>query len=128
MKAAAAEQSGDSATLFRIVRELGPKKPRPLNICKLEDGSNATTPLQSAERWVRFFASKTGGDIQDKNDLFNNYVISCETKKQQAEPFHLEPRCIPSLVTVEKTLKAGKSGRGHDEYALCVEIFESSPN
>ena len=126
-RAATAEQAGDTATLYRIVRELSPKKPRPLNMCKLEDGSNAATPVQSAERWERFFASKTGGVIQNKDDLFNSYVISCGVKKQQASPTHLQLQCIPSLCTVEKTLKAGKSGKGHDEYAMCAEIFKSSP-
>ena len=88
-RAASAEQAGDTATLFRIVRDLSPKKPKLLNMCKLEDGSNAATPLQNAERWERFFASNTGGLIQHKDVLFNNYVISCNAKKQQAEPTHL---------------------------------------
>ena len=91
-------------------------------MCKLEDGDTATTPFQSAQRWERFFASKTGGEIIDKNYLFENYVINCKTKKQ-AEPHHLELQCMPSLCTVDKVMKSGKSGRGHDEYALCAEIF-----
>ena len=43
-RAAEADNNGDLGTLHRIVKELTPKKPRPLNLCRLENGENPTAP------------------------------------------------------------------------------------
>ena len=47
-------------------------------------------------------------------------------EKQIEGPILHELKYIPTVLGIEKTMRAGTQGRGHDDYAVCVELFKAA--
>ena len=81
-KAAIADESNDSATLFSVSKCVAPKPPPPLKTVLLKDGSLAKTPLQARLRWQEHFCSVLSADVTPIDTIASSNVKHQESALQ----------------------------------------------